>query len=171
MKSNHETGKYKSYRKRHCSGLFVLTVLLLLTGCGSTREPKTVLLPEKTSEEEQNTVLGEAQAAYTVRKIYTQDYDSGLYYGYTAFLQGCKEHQIHLLKQGGEGGLEEISLDYRYGFYETRYTISHELEEYLTLWWDDGSRFGSHLISAELSPDGRFLIYVRRNQTDRKSVV
>lgn len=158
----------KSHKNRRCFSLcvkgFLFAVSLLLTGCGQTKEPKTILLPQ-TAEEKKNGLLGEQEAAYTVQKIYTQSYEGGTYRGYTAFLSECKEHQVYLLKRGDDGESEEISVDYRYGFYEPRYTITDQMLNYLEQWWDNGRRYGSSLLSGEISPDGRYLTYLRSDQT------
>lgn len=159
----------RSHRSRHCLNLyslvFLFTTLMLLTGCGRKRESKTILLPQSV-EEEQNSLSEEQETAYTVRKIYTQSYEGGAYRGYTAFLSDCKEHQVRLLKRGDNGESEIDSVDYRYGFYEPGYVITEQMLDYLELWWDDNGRgHGSGLVSGEISPDGRYLTYIRTDRT------
>ncbi len=145
------------------TGIALLWALMVVTGCGQTREPKTMLLPD-TEQEEQNALQGEAPESYTVKKIYTQEYNSGVPYGFTAFLPGSKEHQVTLLQRNDDNGLNLISMDYRYGFYEPRYTVSEEVL-LNSDWWAGAGKEGSRLLFGEFSPDGRYFLYLRFDQT------
>ena len=157
----------KSLKKRKFFSLTAVSllfcVLMVVTGCGQTRESKTMLLPD-TEQEEQNPPKGETSESYTVKKIYTQEYDSGVPGGFTAFLPGSKEHQVTLLQKNDDNGLNLISMDYRYGFYETRYTVSEEVL-LNSDWWAGAGKEGSWLLFGEFSPDGRYFLYIRCDQT------
>jgi len=98
------------------------------------------------------------------KKIYTQEYDSGVPYGFTAFLPGAKEHQVTLIQRSDDNGLNLISMDYRYGFYEPRYTVSEEVL-FNSDWWAGAGKEGSRLLFGEFSPDGRYFLYMRYDQT------
>lgn len=157
----------KSYKNRDFFslpiGLLFLCVVMVVTGCGQTREPKTMLLPD-TEQEEQNALQGEAPESYTVKKIYTQEYDSGVPEEFTAFLPGSEEHQVTLIQKSDDNGLNLISMDYRYGFYEPRYTVSREVL-FNSDWWAGAGKEGSRLLFGEFSPDGRYFLYIRCDQT------
>lgn len=158
------SGHRNRYDLRRCGLALVLTALVLLGGCGRTGESKTILLPQE-AQEAQNGISGAQESDYTVHKIYTQLYEAGAYHGYTAFLPDSGEHRVHLLKRGDDGESEEISMDYRYGFHEQRYIITEQMLVYLELWQDNGRRYGSSIFNGEISPDGRYILFVDNEHT------
>ncbi len=112
--------------------LLSVSFLLFLTGC--TPKEKTVLLPEHPTQEatEEET---ESFGDYTVKKIYTYEYETDAMLEKSAYLTDCKEREIrvvateaseaHTLPTGRQ-------VDYRYGFYDTLYTPSDPGEQSLT---------------------------------------
>ena len=139
--------------------------LSLFAGCRRVPEPKTMLLPEE--ETEQGVALeGEEGDRYAVRKMYNEDYSSLLYGGYTAFLPGAGEHKVRLAELGADG-LRVRTLDYRYGFYDTGLFPVGELMAAIgiTLTWEKGSVEQQRMQTDFFSPDGKYLLYMRLDQS------
>lgn len=137
--------------------------LSLLAGCRSVPEPKTMLLPEE--ETEQGVALeGEKGDRYAVRKMYNEDYETLWYGGYTAFLPGAGEHKVRLAESGTDG-LRVRSLDYRYGFYDSGLFPVGELMASIGLEvsWQEGTEDERNMETEFFSPDGKYLLYVRRD--------
>lgn len=143
----------------------LLLCLTLAAGCRRVPEPKTMLLPEE--DMEQGVALqGETGDRYAVRKMYSEDYSSLTFGGYTAFLPGTGEHQVRLAESATDG-LRIRTLDYRYGFYDTGVFPVGELmaSTGVSIAWESGSRDEQNLAKSFFSPDGRYLLYVRWDQT------
>lgn len=143
----------------------VLLVLALLAGCRRVPEPKTMLLPEE--ETEQGIALeGEEGDRYAVRKMYSEDYEAIWYGGYTAFLPGTGEHQVRLAESGTDG-LRVRTLDYRYGFYEQGLLPVGELMASLGIAasWEMGTEDEQNMEAEFFSPDGRYILYIRTDQS------
>lgn len=147
----------QTYRFRNMITLFLC--LSLLSGCKRVAESKTMLLPEE--DMAQGVALqGEEGDHYTVRKMYSEDYESFLYGGFTAFLSGTGEHRVRIAESNTDD-LQIQTLDYRYGFYDSEPLPVGKLIDSLDLMasWDYGD--GQKLATEFFSPDGRYLLYMR----------
>ncbi len=103
-------------RKKVCVYL-VLCFFLLAAGCAP--QEKTLLL--ETSAVNETGEIVESAEDFTVKKIYTYTYDTNWALDKSASLKDCKEHEVRVIAEGGQGsaGIPEGRLvDYRYGFYE-----------------------------------------------------
>lgn len=145
--------------------LFAVIALLLLTGC--TPQEKTTLLPDSQMPES-----AEEEAAsdgdFTVKRIYTYEYESSAMFSKSAYIKGCKEHEIHVVTTES---LEDntipvlLQVDYRYGFYEPSFVPADPWEETLTesqkIFWN---RFSSPKNQEDLLADTRedSLYYLER---------
>lgn len=135
----------------------ILAALLFLGGCRHVPESKTILLPDE--EMEQGVVLqGEEGDRYTVRKIYTKEYATLWYEGYTAFLPGNESHEVRLA-QTGDKGLEIRTMDYRYGFFDAEPCLAADIIESHLKLWSVGGQEEKNRITQFFSPDGKYLLY------------
>ncbi len=143
----------------------LLLSLCLFAGCQRAPEPKTMLLPEE--ETEQGVALeGEEGDCYAVRKMYNEDYETLTFGGYTAFLPGTGEHQVRLAESGTDG-LRVRTLDYRYGFYESGVFPVGEIMASIGIQasWQYGTQDERSMAKQFFSPDGRYLLYERGDQS------
>ncbi len=141
--------------------ILAFSCLGLTGGCTRVPEPKTMLLPIE--ETEQGVALeGEEGDRYAVRKIYSREYSSLWYGGYTAFLPGMDEHRVCLAERDTEG-LRIQTMDYRYGFYDTGSFAAGELMDALALpaSWGWGSQDERNMEKEFFSPNGKYLLYQR----------
>lgn len=105
-----------TYKKR--IGVFVAWAsLLLVTACAP--QEKTLILERSTQNDAgENERLTED---FTVKKIYTYDYETNPALERSAFLGGCGEYKIRVIAQEEqEDGSMPVgrTVDYRYGFYD-----------------------------------------------------
>lgn len=145
------------------------TLLLPLTGCAP--EERTLLLPKTVVLEEETQKSGSTKD-FTVKKLYTYEYETRETLVKSAFLKDCDENKINILAKetDEENILAFRQVDYRYGFYDT---ISNFLQ-----FWEDWSNpsegtFTGDLIIEKLlpSPDGRqYLVYIRSVFWERRIV-
>lgn len=143
----------------------LLLCLSFFTGCRRVPEPKTMLLPEEAME--QGVALqGEEGDLYAVRKMYSEDYVSLTYGGYTAFLPGTEEHQVRLAESATDG-LRVRNLDYRYGFYDKGVFPVGEMMASIGIStaWESGTIDERNFAKTFFSPDGRYLLYTRTDQS------
>lgn len=148
-------------KKRFWKTVIVFLCLLALSGCRRVPEPKTMILPVE--EMEQGVALqGEEGDRYAVRKIYSRDYVSLWYGGYTAFLPGTEEHKVRLTESSGEGAMMK-TMDYRYGFYDKEsFAVGEWMDSLaLTVSWEWGSIDERRMEKEFVSPDGKYLLYMR----------
>ncbi|MDE7269569.1 MAG: hypothetical protein K2N81_03745 [Acetatifactor sp.] len=165
----------------------VLCFFLLAAGCAP--QEKTLLL--ETSAVNETGEIVESAENFTVKKIYTYTYDTNGELDKSASLKDCKEHEIRVIAEGGQGngGMPEGRLvDYRYGFYELigngredreRQNGSGE-EEFWSLWPREDSQedakeqpesLAYYLEQLELSPDGRqMLVYAGMVYSENRCV-
>ncbi len=149
--------KNQTYRLWNMIILFLC--LSTLSGCKRAAESKTMLLPEE--EMEQGVAFqGEEGDHYTVRKMYSEDYESFVYGGFTAFLSGTGEHQVRIAESNTDG-LRVQTLDYRYGFYDSELIPFGGLLDSLDLMMSWDYKDGQNLETEFFSPDGRYLLYKR----------
>ncbi|MCI8599604.1 MAG: hypothetical protein HFJ10_14380 [Lachnospiraceae bacterium] len=135
----------------------ILAGVLFLGGCKHVPESKTILLPEE--DMEQGIVLqGEEGDRYTVRKIYTKEYETLWYEGYTAFLPGNESHEVRLA-QTGDNGLEMLTMDYRYGFFDAEPCLVADIIESHLKTWSAGGQEDTNKSIQLFSPDGKYLLY------------
>lgn len=149
----------QTYRFRNMITLFLC--LSLLSGCQRVAESKTMLLPEE--DMDQGVALqGEKGDHYTVRKMYSEDYESFIYGGFTAFLSGTGEHRVRIAESNADD-LQIQTLDYRYGFYDSEPLPFGKLMDSLDFMmnWDYGD--AQKLQTEFFSPDGRYLLYMRED--------
>ncbi len=144
--------------KKKNRALRLLALLLLpavLMGC--TPRQKTIRLPESQEVEvEQENASG----GFSVKRIYTYDYETGLMEEPSAFLSDCGPHEVKIITaqyrdtEGDVYGdfwtLSCQMVDYRYGFYDS--------EGELRLWHPDAM---GDLIprSIKISPTGREALF------------
>lgn len=139
--------------------IILFLCLIFLSGCKRAAESKTMLLPEE--DMEQGVAFqGEEGDHYTVRKMYSEDYESFIYGGFTAFLSGTGEHRVRIAESSTDG-IRVQTLDYRYGFYDSELIPFGGLLDSLDLMasWDYSD--GQKLEKEFFSPDGRYLLYKR----------
>lgn len=175
-------------KKRTCA--LVLTVsLLLCTGC--TPKEKTILLPDtrlQEGTEEESRTTGD----FTVKRIFTYEYETEYAFRKSAFLRGCEEHEIRVAAtEELENGSISVcrTVDYRYGFYDST-GLSESLFEntgtdreqiFWRLWnrpapsveepEDTGEDLIYTLENLLLSPDGaRMLVYARAESWDNRLI-
>lgn len=142
----------QTYRFRNIIILFLC--LSLLSGCRRVAESKTMLLPEE--DMNQGVALqGEEGDHYTVRKMYSEDYESFIYGGFTAFLSGTGEHRVRIAESNTDD-LQIQTLDYRYGFYDSEPLPFGKLIDSLDLMasWDYGDGQNLETGEEELLLDG-----------------
>ena len=112
-------------RSRAETGLALFLALgVFLGGCSSVPQTKTILLPEREARE---TGAEETEGqSYAVRKIYSREIEDGLSWAPEIYLDGehsfrwWTERPAENSMESGKMVLAEISMDYRYGFYEER---------------------------------------------------
>lgn len=175
-----------SGRKSICVSL-LLCFLALTAGCTPTE--KTLLLETQVQDEIGETV--ESEEDFTVKKIYTYTYDVSWMLDKSASLEGCKEHEIRVIANGGagSGGMPEGRLvDYRYGFYDLvgPGEISREeqtgsgMAEFWNLWpcedpdeeaKEQPENPAYYVEQLQLSPDGtQMLVYAGAEDSDDRRV-
>ncbi len=97
--------------------LMALASLLLVTACAP--QEKTLILERSTQDDAgENERLTED---FTVKKIYTYDYETNPALERSAFLGGCGEYKVRVIAQEEqEDGSMPVgrTVDYRYGFYD-----------------------------------------------------
>lgn len=173
-------------RKKVCVYLF-LCIGVLAAGC--TPQEKTLLLETGVVDETGEPV--ESVEDFTVKKIYTYSYDTSSLLDKSASLEGCKEHEVRVIAEGGQGSgdMPECRLvDYRYGFYDLAGVgeISREDQtgrgraEFWSLWPSDDSDGEAkeepehpayYAEQLQLSPDGtQMLVYAGAEYSDNRCV-
>ncbi|MCM1113588.1 MAG: hypothetical protein NC399_10085 [Muribaculum sp.] len=105
-------------RKQKRRAAFVaVAAACLLAGCAP--QEKTLILERGTRD---STGEDEQQAEdFTVKKIYTYDYETNPLLEQSAFLDGCGEYKVRVIAQETQedGGMPVgRTVDYRYGFYD-----------------------------------------------------
>lgn len=153
----------KDWRHWFWNMIILFLCVCILAGCKDVPKTKTILIPEE--EIEQGVALqGEKGDRYAVRKIYSKDYDTPIYWGFSAFLPGAGEHQVRLAENDIDG-LGVQTLDYRYGFYGSEAFPDARLPEGFGLKPDGDGVDGQNLDADFFSPDGRYLLYLRQDMS------
>lgn len=160
-------GTAHKYAIKFMPPLLLLTTLL--TGC--TPEEKTMLLPLADAAESDMEIEA-ASKDFTVKKIYTYNYDTLEQLDKSAFLSGCDQNEIHILSLSQEANsmLEYRQVDYRYGFYDV---IGDFQESWQVRNIPNKGELAQDLYIDQLlpSPDGKqLLIYIRSASGDHINV-
>ena len=155
-------------RSRAETGLALFLALgVFLGGCSSVPQTKTILLPEREARE---TGAEETEGqSYAVRKIYSREIEDGLSWVPEIYLDGehsfrwWTERPAENSMESGKMVLAEISMDYRYGFYEERLLpLEAEALGSMPLLREtaEQKQYETETGCDPVSPDGKYAVYI-----------
>lgn len=155
-------------RSRAETGLALFLALgVFLGGCSSAPQTKTILLPEREARE---TGAEETEGqSYAVRKIYSREIEDGLSWAPEIYLDGehsfrwWTERPAENSMESGKMVLAEVSMDYRYGFYEERLLpLEAEALGSMPLLREtaEQKQYETETGCDPVSPDGKYAVYI-----------
>ena len=155
-------------RSRAGTGLALFLALgVFLGGCSSVPQTKTILLPEREARE---TGAEETEGqSYAVRKIYSREIEDGLSWAPEIYLDGehsfrwWTERPAENSMESGKMVLAEVSMDYRYGFYEERLLpLEAEALGSMPLLREtaEQKQYETETGCDPVSPDGKYAVYI-----------